>query len=219
MSEEFRLIGVRNVAIFINGFDTEPFPESFPDANRFILLHLGSLPSSRNPESLWIAISGLVKKNPSFALKLQIRLTGKVDLKVTEAIRKYKLEKYTVFENFIPHNRTPQLVHAASVLLLLINNTPNAKGILTNKFFEYLSSRRPILAIGPVDGDAAYILKETGAGEIVDYEDVSGIEKNLLKLFDLYSKQQLNRYTGNIEKYSRKHLTEQLTILLNKLIS
>jgi hypothetical protein len=218
MTEEFRHMGARHVATLTNGFDTEPFPESMPDADNFILLHLGSVPSSRNPESLWIAISELVNKNPALASKLQIRLTGKVDLKVTESIRKYNLEEYTVFENFVPYNKTPQLINSASVLLLLINNTPNAKGILTNKFFEYLSSGRRILAIGPVDGDAAYILKETGAGEIVGYDDVSGIQMNILKLFNLYSKQQLNKNTGNIEKYSRKHLTEELTILLNRLI-
>jgi glycosyltransferase involved in cell wall biosynthesis len=218
MTEEFRIMGARQVATLTNGFDTEPMPPSMPDADKFILLHLGSVPSSRNPESLWIAISELVKTSPAFASKLQIRLTGKVDLKVSEAISQYHLEPFTLFENFVPHNQTPYLLGSASVLLLLINNTPNAKGILTNKFFEYLSSGRPVLAIGPVDGDAAHIIKETGAGEIMGYNDVSGLQLHLLKLFDLYSKRQLNKYTGNIEKYSRKHLTEELTILLNRLI-
>ena len=218
MTDEFRHMGAQHVATVTNGFDTELFAESMPDEDHFILLHLGSVPSSRNPESLWIAISELVKKNPSFASKLQIRLTGKVDLKVPESIRKFKLEKYTVIEDFIPHYKTPELINSASVLLLLINNTPNAKGILTNKFFEYLSSGRPILAIGPVDGDAATILKKTGAGQIIGYDDISGIQNNLLILFDLYSKQQLYKITGNIEKYSRKNLTQELTILLNRLI-
>lgn len=218
MSEEFRLMGAQQVATLTNGFDSEPMPPSLPDNDKFILLHLGSLPSSRNPEGLWIAISDLIKTVPAFASKLQIRLTGKVDLKVSEAIQQYHLEPYTVFENFVPHNQTPNLLNSASILLLLINNTPNAKGILTNKFFEYLSSGRPILAIGPVDGDAAFILQETGAGEIVDYDNVPGIQMHLLRLFDLYSKQQLNLNTGNIEKYTRKHLTNELTILLNRFI-
>jgi glycosyltransferase involved in cell wall biosynthesis len=218
MSEEFRLMGARQVATLTNGFDTEPMQPFMPDADKFILLHLGSVPSSRNPESLWVAISGLVKINPAFASRLQIRLTGKVDLKVSEAISQYHLEPYTLFENFIPHSQTPYLLGSASVLLLLINNTTNAKGILTNKFFEYLSCGRPVLAIGPVDGDAAHILKETGAGEITGYTDVSGLQLHLLKLFDLYSKHQLNANSGNIEKYTRKHLTEELTVLLNRLI-
>jgi hypothetical protein len=218
MTEEFRQMGAKHVVTLTNGFDTETMPPSLPDDNKFILLHLGSVPSSRNPESLWMAISELIRTVPAFASRLQIRLTGKVDLNVTEAISQYHLEPFTVLENFVPHNQTPGLLRSASVLLLLINNTPNAKGILTNKFFEYLSSGRPILAIGPVDGDAANILKETGAGEMADFNDVTGIQQHLLKLFDLYSKKQLNINYGDIEKYSRKNLTKGLTILLNRLI-
>jgi hypothetical protein len=181
------------------------------------VLHLGSLPSSRNPESLWIALSELVSTNPSFASKLQINLTGKIDLKVSESIRKNNLESFTIYKDFVPHSDTPALLGAASVLLLVINNTPNARGILTNKFFEYLSSRRNILAIGPLDGDAAFILKEAGAGEIFDYDDIPGLTLHLLRLFDLYSKRRLSLQYGNIEKFARINLTHELTTLLNKL--
>ena len=48
-----------------------------------------------------------------------------------------------------------------------------------NKFFEYLASNRPILAIGPEDGDAAYILKDTAAGEIFDYAEVEKLKNHL----------------------------------------
>jgi hypothetical protein len=218
MTEEFREMGARNVVTITNGFDSEPMPESMPDADKFILLHLGSLPSSRNPESLWIAISELVEADPSFASRLRINLTGKIDLRVSESIRKNNLESFTVYKDFVPQNETPGLLGAASVLLLVINNTPNARGILTNKFFEYLSSRRPILAIGPVDGDAAFILKEAGAGEIFDYDDVPGLKLQLIRFFDLYSKHKLSLQQGHIEKFTRKNLTRELTIVLNNLI-
>jgi hypothetical protein len=217
MTQEFLLMGAKNVVTLTNGFDSEPLPESIPDTDKFILLHLGSLPSSRNPESLWIAISELVSTNPSFASRLRINLTGKIDLSVSESIRKNNLEPFTIFKDFVPHNETPGLLSAASVLLLVINNTPNARGILTNKFFEYLSSGRSILAIGPVDGDAALILKEAGAGEIFDYDDVPGIKMQLLRLFDLYSNHQLGLRHGHIEKYTRKNLTRELALLLSNI--
>lgn len=217
MTKEFLAMGAKNVVTLTNGFDSEPLPESLPDADKFILLHLGSLPASRNPESLWIAISELAGTNPTFASRLQINLTGKIDLRVFESIQRNNLEPYTVFKDFVPHNETPRLLSAASVLLLVINNTPNAKGILTNKFFEYLSSRRNILAIGPLDGDAASILKEAGTGEIFDYDDIPGIKLHLLRLFDLYSRRQMSFQHGQIDRFARVNLTRELTILLNNL--
>ena len=49
---------------------------------------------------------------------------------------------------YVPHDQVFQLQQSSQLLLLLINNTPNAKGILTGKLFEYLASGRPVWAIG-----------------------------------------------------------------------
>jgi len=100
---------------------------------------------------------------------------------------------------------------------MAINNTPNAKSILTNKFFEYLSAKKPIIAIGPPDGDAAVILKETGAGKIFNYDDATGLKHYLLSLFDLYSQGKLYIDSSGIDKYSRRNLTRQLSELLNSM--
>jgi hypothetical protein len=105
------------------------------------------------------------------------------------------------------------------VLLLCINNSPNAQGILTNKFFEYLSARRPILALGPLDGDAAAILKETEAGRIFAYTDTLGLKDYLLNLFNLYSQHNLNVESKYYSRFSRKNLTRELSDVLNNLIA
>ncbi len=52
----------------------------------------------------------------------------------------------------------------ASLLLLLVNDTPNAKLILTGKLFEYLAAQRNIICIGPKDGDAAPIANTLAQG-------------------------------------------------------
>ena len=113
-----------------------------------------------------------------------------------------------------------QLQDASQVLLLLVNNAPNAKGILTGKLYEYLASARPILAIGPEDGDAARLLKGTQAGITIDFNDKEKMKIVVKDLFERYLKHDLpNNPSAGIEQYSRKALAKNYAILLEKNIS
>lgn len=219
MTEEFQNLDLSDVTTITNGFDLINEPSEDKRKQKFCLIHLGSIPASRNPEYLWIIISEIIAENQKFAESLEIILTGKTDYKVKEAVKKYDLQKYVNFQTHIPYHQAINLIQQAQVLLLLINKSKNAKGILTNKFFEYLSVRRPILAIGPSDGDASKILSETEAGRIFDFQDRNGLKQYLLCLFDLYSQNKLRVPCKNIEKYHRKNLTGELVRLLNILIS
>jgi hypothetical protein len=219
MTRDFVSMGIGHVTTITNGYDSEPMNAVETDRERFTLLHLGSMPKSRNPEILWKALAELVNSNPGFSARLQIRLIGKTDLAISESIRKHQLQEYLVSEDFIPHDQTLAILSGTDVLLLCINNTPNAGGILTNKFFEYLSAHRPILAFGPADGDAAAILSNTGAGKIFGYDDAPGLKEHLLGLFELYLQQKLITTSSNIERFSRKNLTKELCELLNRTIT
>ena len=107
----------------------------------------------------------------------------------------------------------------SAILLLAINkDSPNAKGILTGKIFEYLASGRPIFAIGPSNGDLARILEETEAGFISESDDLEGIKKNVLKLYEKYLSNDLNNSPIGIVKYARRNLTAELAGVLNKMI-
>jgi hypothetical protein len=108
----------------------------------------------------------------------------------------------------------------SAILLLAINkDSPNAKGILTGKFFEYLASGRPIFAIGPSDGDLAHIFEETDAGYISDYNDLSHIKKIILNLYEKYLCNDLTSNPKGIEKFTRKSLTAELASILNNMIN
>jgi glycosyltransferase involved in cell wall biosynthesis len=219
MTEEFVSMGVKNVTTITNGFDTPSAISGKPVTGKFTLVHLGSMPKSRNPENLWHVLSSLVRSDERFAASLEIKLIGKVDQSVSESLENLQLMQYVMRESFVPHEQTYSILSESAVLLLCINNTPNAKGILTNKFFEYLSAQRPIVAIGPKDGDAATILDATRAGKIFSYTDTETLKNHLVELFDLYSQRKLHLNGSGIEKYSRKNLTHQLSELLNQLVS
>jgi glycosyltransferase involved in cell wall biosynthesis len=219
MTREFMDKGIQGVTTITNGYDEEMRTGNRHSTEKFSLLHLGSMPKSRNPEVLWRVLAEMVNNNSQLASRLQVKLIGKTDLAVKDSIVNHHLQDYIVYEDYVPHDQTLDLLSGASVLLLCINNTPNAGGILTNKFFEYLSAQRPVLAIGPVDGDASLILAETGAGNIFDYTDAIGLKNHISALFELYSQHNLTVESRGIEKFSRRNLTRQLSLLLNKLIS
>ena len=63
----------------------------------------------------------------------------------------------------------------SSVLLLIIPDHHSNRSIITGKLFEYLASGKPILCIGPEDGDAADIINTAGNGKCAGYNDTEGI--------------------------------------------
>lgn len=223
MSEEFKEIvkqdgfnRLEKFKVITNGFDTDDLNSnnSIKDI-KFSLAHIGTLVKDRNPLILWKVLSQLVKTNSKFAQELEIKLVGKVDYFVMEQINFYGLKPYLTKIDYLPHNLVIEEQKKSHVLLLLVNNTKNAKGILTGKIFEYLAANVPILAIGPTDGDLSIILKKTATGLISDFNDENLLKQHILKLFDGYT---IEPNKEEIKKYSRKNLTKELCHLLDSLV-
>ena len=105
---------------------------------------------------------------------------------------------------YVDHEKAIEFQNKAQVLLLLIPNIEKSKGILTGKLFEYLIAKRPILAIGPEDGDLAEILKETDSGILIDFSNREQLSSEILKFYHQYKKGNLKVNSKNIGKYHRK---------------
>ena len=85
------------------------------------------------------------------------------------------------------------------------------------KLFEYMASGRPILCIGPEDGDSARILAETRTGVTVGFDDKTRMKEVLNGLYQRYSDGNLQNSPVGIEKFSRKALAKDYAELLNGL--
>lgn len=214
-------LGNRNVRTIYNGFDRDDdaqTPVSISDT--FTLTYLGVLSKIQNPKQFWQVLGELVKEDEEFSKKLKIKLIGQIDNSVIRSIEEQGLSGYVALSPYVPHDQVSE-VHRSSTLLLLFlmpDSEPRAKGLLTGKLFEYMASGRPILCIGPEDGDAAHILKETHAGQTVNFEDKKKM-KEVIK--DLYQKYLENGLPSNeskeVEKYSRRALTGEYAKILNKI--
>ena len=218
--------GAKDVVVITNGYDIDTLiveTQNFVSLREhqtlpFTMSHIGIIGENRNPEMFWQSIADIVETFPETSPNpsIKIRLIGQIDNSVIESIKRNKIEKYVEIIPYIPHDQVIAEQQKTDVLLLFVNNTPNAKGILTGKIFEYMASGRPILCIGPEDGDSARILNETKTGLTVDFNDKEKMKSVILDLMTKHNDNQLitNNITA-VEKYSRRNLTKEYVRLLN----
>ena len=217
MKEEF-LPYSKEVHVISNGYDTQNESSKVALDQEFSMTHLGMMNADRNPKNLWNVLKKLSSENTDFQNRLRIRLIGNVAEEIKKELAVFK-EHQVEFLDYVSHEEVAQYQQSSQLLLLSINNVPNAKGIITGKIFEYLQAKRPILAIGPEDGDAAEILSTTNAGEIFDYHEEKRLEEHISQLFKQYKEGNLVINSANIEKYHRRELTKDLASLIHKTIS
>ena len=219
-AEELSLIGQRPIIPLLNGYDPEDFGHQGNVVldEKFSIVHLGMFSKGRNHEVLWKALRELSDEVPGFSNDLSFRLYGKYDVSAIEYMEKYGLMNNTVFYAYIPHSEIVKVQASSRVLYLSVNNTPNVKGIMTGKVFEYMAVKRPILCIGPADGDAARIVLDAKAGYVSGFDDLEGLKSNILLLYQDY-KEGVS-FSGGIglEKYSRKSITGELSQYLNRIV-
>ena len=208
----------KNTTVLPNGYDCD-FPSNDVDLDlKFSITHIGLMNEDRNPHILWQALQEISAEIDGFSKNLEIQLIGKVDELVLEAIKTNGLLTNTKQISYVPHNEVQLYQQKSQVLLLAVNKVPSAKGIVTGKIFEYLVAKRPILAIGPENGDLAEILNDTNAGSIVDFENVNKLKEVIKELYQKYLEKSLYVDSKNIEQYHRKEITNQLAKLINRTV-
>jgi hypothetical protein len=161
-----------------------------------------------------LAIKELCMLDSDFASHVVVEFIGKVNSSFKDFVKNdEQLSVITKFTDQVPHDQLLKLYGTTNLQLLVLAHTAIAPGNLPGKFFEYLASGKPILGIGPADGDAAEILQQTHAGVIRERNDLEGIKSGLMQFYTAWKKGS-GEVTGNIQWYSRRHLTEKLISIL-----
>ena len=204
------------VEVIPNGYDETDVNIDFtpPVKSDFVISYTGIISETKIPFALLRAVKKL--KEEGFA-NIKIIFAGKVPDEFNDAILSLKLEKNYQFKGYLSHRESVQLLLESDILLLIIDDIPNNKGILTGKLFEYLGTKRPIFAIGPVDGDANEVIKTSNSGEMVDYSDDEGAYNLLKKMYKEWEENSAS-YSYDVEPFSRKNLTKQLAEVFEETI-
>nr|WP_319572708.1 glycosyltransferase family 4 protein [uncultured Draconibacterium sp.] len=197
--------------ILPNGFDAEDFDKfKYQRGQKFRITYIGSIAKSQNPIHLFKSISLLPQKIQAL---LDINFFGVFDASVKNAASELKAPIH--FHAYIPHNTAIKKMVNSEMLILLIPR--NTKGILTGKLYEYLASNNFILTIAPDGSEVEKIIDRCNSGATVSFQDDPS--RILLDQITRWQRKQLlNCNTGEIEKLSRKSITQKLSEIFNKII-
>jgi glycosyltransferase involved in cell wall biosynthesis len=213
LSESLTQISGREIHTVLNGFDEDDFKNANKDksSDKFTIVYAGSLNKDRNQPLLWELLNELCVENRDFSSRFHLRLVGSIDEIVKTQIESLEhLFERTSFAGYLDHLDSVKEMMEASVLLLLINNTPNQKGILTGKLFEYLATNKPILCIGPKDGDVAKVITDVNAGFVVGFDDKYDLKAKIIQLFDEFQQgKQQESNPVKIVTFSRRAISEE----------
>lgn len=222
--------GAAPVSLISNGFDPDDFKEpsgarSIVDLEREaerrppVLAYVGNMNGARNPEGLWEALARLRKRGVDFG-DFRVRLVGPIDGEITRRVQHHNLADIVDIEPPVDHAEAIRIMQQSEMLLLVINRVTGADAILTGKVFEYIGSGRPVLGLGPVGGDAADVLRHSGAGTLFDWDDVEGIEAYVANAFG-FGCERIPTSGAPPEgraAYSRLDQAGQVASLLNQLV-
>jgi glycosyltransferase involved in cell wall biosynthesis len=107
-------------------------------------------------------------------------------------------------------------VEETDYLLLTMTDPISIPG----KFYEYMATGKPILALSPPDGEVQQILRETGAGWCADPGDQQAIRQMLLRAL-AQAEAGSCEYEPNweaIRRYERPRLVEEYGRLIREVL-
>jgi glycosyltransferase involved in cell wall biosynthesis len=165
-----------------NGYDEEDFAGPAPETGRpLTLVHVGSSYADRKDPAAFLRAVAAVRADGT---DLRLRMIGAPDPAFAAAAETCGVADALEQVPFTGHREAIDEIRKAWALLLYVwaGDPVVAEGVRAGKSLEYLRSGRPILFVGPLDGENARLVRETGGTVRFDFEDEAGIAEGLRAL-------------------------------------
>lgn len=224
MRENFlKISGLNGENFFVipNGYDEEDFENmnfERPKNEKFTMVYTGALYGRRKPDNFFSAIKNLKEKNLLDPNKINVKLIGNYHKdKLQSKIDSLNLTNQIEIVGYVPHDICIKNQLLADVLILIEGSGIGANAFYTGKIFEYMNTKRPVLAILP-KGVATDLVLESGIGNVANTDSISEIEKIILQYYQKWVQNTLE-FSPNweiIKNYERKKLTQSLAKIFDK---
>lgn len=218
-----------------NGFDKDDFevpvdgkyePFTITYAGAFYFSVGSSFESSSGSEVMrtyspfyfFEALERAFSLRPDIKERFQVNFMGVLGHGYDPIIRSHGLERTVNRLGYLDYDEHIRVLKRSHALLLVLSSGEISRGWVPSKFFQYLGSGNPVLALVP-PGEVRTILEKTQAGVYVDPDDTDNIAGAIIGLYDDYYArgEQFERNEDEVMKYERNYLTSLLVRALERL--
>ncbi len=193
-----------------NGVESNQSPAALlKPFEKFTISYTGTVyPKLQNPGILFQALRSLIEEKMMEQEDLQVVLAGRDQEVWEEWLSKYDLQEILVSKGALSRSKALETQQRSHLNLLLSWSSPQLKGVLTGKLYEYLHASHPILSVinGTTDTEFEDLFEEFQAG-LIAYNRKEELEKVKLFILDLY---RTWKTTGQTHTMLQKHRLERL---------
>ncbi|WP_277679580.1 glycosyltransferase family 4 protein [Gracilibacillus dipsosauri] len=182
IQEKYNIKG--RTAFIPNGYDhtailDETFMHPVFQKESFKIIYTGALSSYYAIEYLLLAAEKLQATHPD----VEIIIAGDGNDRPTyETLKKEKSLNNVTFLGFLPKKYMLSIIRQSNVAFLGLRNTKaNQNGISTNKLYEYMYAKIPVIASYNTDYD---LVKEIGCGLSIPPESTDAIYSAVVQLYE-----------------------------------
>jgi hypothetical protein len=217
MSRRFPDLRREKLVTITNGFDDGPLqPLRELGRERCLFRYIGVLNERRQPDVLLRGFAGAAA-DPEFRAAARLEFIGNAGGHES----KVHLAPGCDVQFRGPVSRAESLRYmAGSDVNLLLQTISEGQDVISGKAFDYLRAHKPILGIVDPSGGDAWLLGESGAGQVVPWQDESAIARALLEEFRRWkSGAGSPALQQDASCYSRRGLTRQLAALFDQILT
>lgn len=155
----------QDIALIENGYDEDDAPAlPPPQTERFTITYTGEFSRIRLPDTFIAAVDRLIQGGEIPVNELRVAFAGKNTARFVPDRPPFEQLGY------LDHTSLGDLRRASDLLLLIQHDSYRGRGNFGGKFYEYLGSNRPTLAITGPDNAAAARLTAARAGTAVSHD-------------------------------------------------
>lgn len=211
-----------DVRVVSQGFDPADFEHNRitkKEGEKIRLVYAGMFYGAQQPDTLLRAVSVLAGEDKVLAERLEIRFVGLFPEEKVPLIKELNLESSVVRTGYKNHRDTADELVQADILWMTVGSQPGGHMISTGKLFDYMGSRKPILALVP-EGEVRKALEGYGPAYITDPEDIDAVISILTLLLNEARNGGLSRGSEAwIQQYDRREGARRLASMLTAVMS
>lgn len=179
--------------------------------------------STRSAYYLFTGLQLLLKQYPEYTNRISIQFWGAIDKRTAIQAERMGLGNCVHIEGYKSKLDTVTALTRASVLFLPLESEKGGQRplFIPGKLYEYLSLRKPVLALAG-SSDCTDILTKSGLGCIINPFDTKAIAESIKELADSSPDQLLARFSPKedyIQQYSFDMITRRLVAIFDDQVS